>query len=46
MSRRDSIRLSLPWAVYKFIVAAQIAAHGLVRWRWDWFRCAWHVLNL
>jgi len=46
MSRRDSIRLSAPWPVYKFIAAAQIAAHGLIRWRWDWFRCAWHVLNL
>jgi len=46
MSRRHSIRLSLPWAVYKFIVAARIAAHGLGRWRWDWFRCAWHVLKI
>ena len=46
MSRRDSIRLSLPWAVYKFIVAVWIAAHGVRHWRWDWFRCAWHVLNL
>ena len=46
MSSRGSIRLRLPWAIYKFIAAAQIVAHGLRRWRWDWFRCAWHVLKM
>jgi len=44
MSRRKQIRLSLPWPVYKFIAAARLAVNGLRRWRWDWVRCAWHLL--
>jgi hypothetical protein len=30
----------------KLFTAARLAANGLIRWRWDWFRCAWHVLKI
>ena len=40
------MRLSLPWSVAKLLTAVRLAARGLVRWRWDWFRCAWHVVKL
>lgn len=46
MTRRHSLWRSVPWPVCKGWAAVRIAAHGLVRWRWDWFRCAWHVLTL
>jgi hypothetical protein len=34
----------LPWPLFKAMIAVLLAAHGLRRWRWDWFRCAWRLL--
>jgi hypothetical protein len=46
MSRQDPIQLSLPWRVLKVTIAVRLVWRGVRAWRWDWFRCAWHVLFL
>jgi hypothetical protein len=46
MSRREPIRVRMPWPVFKLLTALRLAGHGLRVWRWDWFRCAWHILKI